>query len=408
MFRVFAIATRSITAAVAKQTHEKATFAGFIAPETLLEIVRNTAPFLFDRDTLSVTPIDATTPDQFTLPATADVDHPLAYWWTVRNEKLTSNAKPSDEEWVRYFRLCVAAHFATVQTFVPSDVDTKIRNHLWLDRKLSPDALTDMRRTALATTTWNIKPVSQRWVLADNPVSGHNGESLSILTSGMLTHVKYGDTAGAEELENAVHAELEREAKAFLEVVETKGREREMLILSSAITHNAGDVDQGLSIPIEAPQRERFAELAHERFDRYHGAYAIAAKLYKALLSAEGHRNYPMRAIRELRADPELLMPPSPFLDAWGTRLASYQRWSSRDKALVLQGLMDACGRVRNQVGYYRAIAGMNAVTSVERLAKELSVNAQKALKERHFQDALRVSRAQFESDFAKRARQLL
>lgn len=397
---------------MAKRVNDKPTFAGFIAPETLLEIVRNTAPFLFDRDTITVTPIDSTEPATFAFPQNDAVEDPLAYWRIVRSSGLTANAKPTDEEWVRYFELCVASHFATVQTFVPSDVDTKIRNHLWLGRPLGTDALAAMRRLALACNTWDIRPVSQRWVLPGNHVSGHNGEALSVLTSGMLTHLQHGESAGAEELENAIENELEREAKAFLEIVDTPGREREMLILASAITHNAGDVDQGLSAPVPdtigAAQKKRFGELAHEGFERYHGAYGIAAKLYKGLLAAEGHRNYPMRAIRELRGDPELLMPPSPFLDAWGERLARYPRWSSRDKALVLQGLMDACTRVRNQVGYYRAIAGMNGAASVERLAQELSVNARKALKEPHFQNQFRISRQAFEADFAKRARQLL
>ncbi|MBC7794632.1 MAG: hypothetical protein H7Z43_13085 [Clostridia bacterium] len=398
---------------MAKRPTEKPTFAGFIAPETLLEIVRNTAPFLFDRDTVTVTPIDSTEPASFTKPdAASAIEEPLAYWRVVRHSDVVAAPKPSEEAWARYFDLCVASHFATVQTFVPSDVDTKIRNHLWLGRKLGTDALASMRRTALATTIWDIRAVSQRWTLPGNVVSGHNGESLSILTSGMLAHLKNGDSAGAEELEDAVANELAREAVAFLEVVETKGREREMLMLAAAMTHNVGDVDQGLAAEVPddlgATERKRFAKLAHHGDDRYHGAYAIAAKLYKALLAAEGHRNYPMRALRELRYDPELLMCASPFLDRWGERLARYPRWKSRDKALVLQGLMEACGRVRNQVGYYRAIAGMNAAYPVERLAKELSVKAQKALREPQFQNALSVSCEAFEGELARRARQLL
>ncbi len=71
---------------------------------------------------------------------------------------------------------------------------------------------------------------------------------------------------------------------------------------------------------------------------------------------------------------------------------------------------MNACVRVRNQVGYYRAIAGMNAAYpgGVESLARELSVNARKALKEPQYQKQLQVSRAAFESDMATRARKVL
>ncbi len=379
----------------------KQTFANFIAPETLVDIVRNTAPFLYDRDVLEITTY-AGERLRFGI-------EQVPYWNIVRNSVVAATSKPSEEEWVRYFELCVAAHFATVQTFVPSDVDTKIRAHCWFDRKLSRNALDAMKAIALATERWDIRPVSQRWVADKNgqPVSGHDGEKLSVLTAGMQALLLAGDSAGASELEAAAVRQVEREVELFLTTVETKGRELDMLKLAAIITHNAGDIDQGFSAGHPHPARETLGRLAHERPERFHGAYAIAAKLYRELLSAEGHRNYPLRAMRELRVDPDLLMPPSPFLDAWGERLARRQGWSSRDKALVLQGLMDACAKVRGQVAYYRAIAGMNDAVNggVEQLAKELSVNARKTLKEPQFQKQLRVSRAQLEADYARRAR---
>lgn len=379
----------------------KQTFANFIAPETLVDIVRNTAPFLYDRDVVEITTYAG---DRLSF---SIADTP--YWNVVRNSTVKSTLKPTEDEWVKYFELCVAAHFATVQTFVPSDVDTKIRNHCWFDRKLSPEALTQMKAIALDTERWDIRPVSQRWVPDKNgqPVSGHDGEKLSVLTAGMQALLLAGDRAGSDELEAAAVRQVEREVELFMTTVETKGRELDMLKLAAIITHNAGDIDQGLSVGHPHPARETIGRLAHDRPERYHGAYAIAAKLYREMLSAEGHRNYPLRAMRELRVDPDLLMPPSPYLDQWGERLARHQRWSSRDKALVLQGLMDACAKVRGQVAYYRAIAGMNAAVNggVEQLAKELSVGARKTLKEPQFQKQLQVSRQQFEADYARRAR---
>jgi hypothetical protein len=379
----------------------KQTFANFIAPETLVDIVRNTAPFLFDRDVLEITPTYSATRLRFTLDTTP-------YWRIVRNSgDIKSTPKPSEQEWVRYFELCVAAHVSTVATFVPSDVDTKIRNHLWFDRKLSRDALTAMKDIALATERWDVRAVTQAWVPDKHgaSLSGHDGEKLSILTAGMQALLLNGDTQGADELEACALRQTEREAEAFLTLVDTKGRERDMLMLAAIITHNAGDIDQGFSTGHPHPARAKIGRLAHERPERYHGAYAIAAKLYRELLAAEGHRNYPLRAMRELRVDPDLMKPPSPFLDPWGERLAGRQQWSTRDKALVLQGLMDACARVRGQVAYYRAIAGMNAAVPVEHLAKELSVNARKTLREPRFQRPLQTTREQFEADMARRAR---
>ncbi len=384
----------------------KQTFANFIAPETLVDIVRNTAPFLFDRDVLEITPTYSNERLHFTLEETP-------YWRIVRNSgDIKSTPKPSEQEWVRYFELCVASHFSTVATFVPSDVDSKIRNHLWFDRKLSRDALTAMKAIALATDDWDVRAVTQSWVpdATGRSMSGHDGEKLSILTAGMQALLLHGDKAGSDELEACAIRQVERESQAFLALVESKGRERDMLMLAAVITHNAGDIDQGFSVGHPHPLREQLGRLAHERPERFGGAYAIAAKLYRELLSAEGHRNYPLRAMRELRVDPDLMKPPSPFLDPWGERLARRRGWNSRDKALVLQGLMEACARVRGQVAYYRAIAGMNGAVSggVDQLAKELSVNARKTLKEPQFQRALQTSREQFEGELARRARAAL
>lgn len=40
-------------------------------------------------------------------------------------------ATPTASERIHYFSLCMASHFATVATFVPTDVDSKIRGHCW-------------------------------------------------------------------------------------------------------------------------------------------------------------------------------------------------------------------------------------------------------------------------------------
>ena len=41
------------------------------------------------------------------------------------------SAAPTASERIHYFSLCLASHFATVATFVPTDVDSKIRGHCW-------------------------------------------------------------------------------------------------------------------------------------------------------------------------------------------------------------------------------------------------------------------------------------
>ena len=157
------------------------------------------------------------------------------------------------------------------------------------------------------------------------------------------------DADGAEVFEDAIDDELAREARAFDALARTRGRELDLLRLAAIMTHNAGDVDQGLSArggkKEGAAQRARFARLAHEGPERYGGAFARAAALYKDLMAAEGHRNYPLRELRALRRDPALLLPISPFLDDWGERLARHPAWSLAERAEVVAGVVAGCAQ---------------------------------------------------------------
>ena len=114
-----------------------------------------------------------------------------------------------------------------------------------------------------------------------------------------------------------------------------------MLKLAAILTHNVGDVDQGLGywsgkdfdttptlfhdtsvhntlIHIlhntlaedEFPtQRTLFSRLAHEREERFGGEFAKAKVIYKELISAEGHRNDPLREPKCLRMTADLQLP---------------------------------------------------------------------------------------------------
>ena len=76
-------------------------------------------------------------------------------------------------------------------------------------------------------------------------------------------------------------------------------------------------------------------------------------------LSSEGHRHYPLRPVKALRRSPVTLLPLSPFLDDWGKAVAQLE-----ESHEVLAALVTGCQKVEGQQGYYRAIAGMVAVSS--------------------------------------------
>jgi hypothetical protein len=266
-----------------------------------------------------------------------------------------------------------------VASFVPTDVDTKIRSHLWFQDR--PTAEHDrMRDFALGLARWDITGISARVVDVDGagPVSGHDGERLSVLGGAYLGCLKIEDQSGADAVLAAIEAELAREAQAFDTLVRSYGRERDLLIVAAAMTHNAGDLDQGFSAEkgkrFGADAKAAFGRLAHDEPKRFGGAFAKAAALYKDILASEGHRHYPLREIRPLRAHPRLLLPVGPYFDQWGETLATWPEWDLSTRAHVIdgvvqglrpgggtEGLLPSPGRLRSVVRRRARIAAPRA-----------------------------------------------
>ena len=141
-----------------------------------------------------------------------------------------------------YFALCLACHHATVATFVPTDVDTKIRGIVWRESR-DPDVLRPMLRLALASRAWTEDGISVRAVRG---VSGHNGEQWSAIAGGLGRLLELGDTVSAEEAQAAIEAEIDREQAVFDEVAAERDAELDLLRLSMTLAHNRGDLTQGM------------------------------------------------------------------------------------------------------------------------------------------------------------------
>ena len=389
-------------------------FGGFIGPRTLVGLVENTAPWLFD----------GSHPETGQLPATAGErvsDHAgnaLGWWTILRNgHLLRATEQPTPADYADYFALCVAAHFGSVATYVPTDVDAKIRHALWLDQK-DPSELGRMRTLALELGTWRITGVSARTVTIDGygVFSGHDGERLSVLGGGWIGHATVGDLASAECFEAAMDAELRREADAFDALSRERGRELETAGLAAILTHNAGDVMQALGAKpariIPEERRERYADLARERFERYGGAFGRAAEIYRSLMAAEGHRNYPLRELKELRRSPELLLPMSPFLDAWGERIATWKGFDDAARANIVSALVVGCKKVAGQEAYFRALAGFDRAypggLAARSLTQHFGTAVRKGLEEAGMRQKLAVRRESFESRYVKEVRRIL
>lgn len=372
--------------------------AKFIQPEPLRALVWNTAPFLEDRrfapppgpwDTL------APGPEGF-----------LAILFAGDREL------PEDESAAlpAYFALCLAAHHATVATYAPTDVDGKIRGLLWRETK-DPAMIARLVDLAFLMHDWSLKGISKRWdtVHGSRPVSGHDGEWLSVIVGALGRALEYGDEATIDRLATAIDEELEREAQAFRLALAEPGLELLTLRLAMSVTHNVGDVDQGIgyweSKRLAEPYKARFARLAHENRNAYQGTFQLAARLYREVLASEGHRHYPLREARQLRTSPDLLLPLGPCFDDWGALVARHPALEGEGRPAVLEALVTGCKKVPNQQGYYRALAGWREADSggFDRAAREIPNSAQKLLRDAHLRQMVAVPRASFESMLRKK-----
>ncbi len=359
-------------------------WAKWISPQTLLSQVYNTAPFLKNRMPAAESGrlIEmGRTPHGFL--------RILASWENIHSSDLHHSEQLQD-----YFSLCLACHHATVATFVPTDVDTKIRGVTWRETS-DAEVLKPMLRLALDARAWTEEGISTRSVRG---VSGHNGEHWSAIAGGLGRMLELGETAAAEEAQAAIEAEIGREQAVFDQAAAEPGAELDLLRLAMTLAHNRGDLTQGMGFwkktPATMPLIDRLT--ARGRFD-------LAVRMYQDTgLSAEGHRHYPLRPVKALRRSPVTLLPLCPFLDDWGAVVAGM-----KESDEVLAALVVGCQKLKGQQGYYRAIAGMYQASpdAFERAAARLPNATQRLLREAEMRKLTGVPRISFESMMRKRAR---
>ncbi len=377
-----------------------AQFSGMIGPANLVSLVRNTAPWLFS----GAIPAETA--------AAALVGEPRG-WITILRLAEQPGWTPSRDE---YFILCLACHHATVATYIPTDVDAKIRGVLW-NQGMNAASLQTRTQAAFAARTWDIAGISARAVTLDGkrPVSGHDGEYLAVLTGALAAHERRGDAAAAAEVSAVIDGELEREADIFTAAAARTGRELDVLRLATVLTHNAGDLDQGISFWDEddarlAPHRARLHRLAHENAAPYRGVFQTAARLYREAMASEGHRNYPLRGVKALRSSPDLLLPIAPFLETWGGTIATHPSLAIEERAEIAAALLSGCRKIAGQVGYFRALAGLVERLSgpLDQLIKHLPGALKSGFKDPEVRRHLALKESSFASSMAKKAASLL
>jgi hypothetical protein len=311
-------------------------------------------------------------------------------------EKAWRSGTAGDE----YLALLLAAHYTTVATFCPTDVDVRIRQHVWRD--LSGARLAAAVAHVEEVSRWPVPPVSARHVVVDGEVlAGHQGEWFSVMAGALGRALVISDRAIIERTTSWIEAELAREAKLVTRA--RKGKDlRTLLCVVTTVAHNLGDLSRVVDVwPAAHASSDlalRYKRLGHEDPSRFDGAFAYAGELNRKKMALENHRFLPLREPRALRRERELLLPFGPYLYEWGQMLGATELLEDDERAEILRALVRVHELRAEEQGCLRAIAGMNATCDggVEGLAKLWPAPQRSALLRGSLQLALRTREAEF------------
>lgn len=254
-----------------------------------------------------------------------------------------------DFSWATYFALCVAAHFSTVATFVPTDVDNHIRQKLW-SSDLTDDDFHPMLDTVIDAFSWDTTCVSTRWLRTQSGrlLEGHKGEWFSIAAAAFGAS-RNRSVSHAKMLFSLIEKEIENEVLVFEEFC----KEKDFLsVLKSAvlIAHNLGDLQRVFEVWGLSPLIEKL--LLHPSFEK-------AGAINRDWMAVENHRHFILRTPRALRKSEDFLLPLGPFFDDWGKTIATDPRLSPEEMGTILEALIQGWSRLEGPVGYSRALVGI-------------------------------------------------
>ncbi len=313
-----------------------------IQPLLLIEQVKNTAPFLFEE-------------------GSADLTAPFPYVQFILNmeREMGEGATYSAEESESYFDLCWSAHYCTVATFVPTDVDNQIRFRIWNRANPTP-VLEAMANRVLGSIGWDSRLVSTRTVAeaeGEGYLSGHHGEWFSVAVAAYAATRKRLPEH-AEKITQEILGEVQRE----LELLGGLKKKRDgigAMKAATLIAHNFGDLLRVMDQWELKDEDTLRAAVTKMWLGELSGLNHEAAELNRIHMAADNHRHYPLRAARCLRTRREFLLPIGPFFDDWGKVIGASPYLTPEEIASVAQALVDGWTRLTAPVGYARALSGI-------------------------------------------------
>jgi hypothetical protein len=357
-----------------------------IRNSVLVSQVRNTAPWLWQ------------------IPAAAEL---VALFDGAVDEP---EGEAPGEQALRALRLRLAAHYATVATFVPTDVDAQIRHHHWV-AIADPEQFAAAYALVTEAARRDAALVSRR---VTEGISGHDGEWLSVRAGALGRALALRLDGVAATLVEEIDAELAREDRIFASALARGAPATTTLKLATTIAHNLGD----LSRVVEAWPRaaygsgleRRYARLGHADGARGRDSFVLAGRLNKELMALENHRFLVLRKPRGLRRSRDLLLPVGPWFDAWGEALAGNPDLEDQDRAEVIEALVELHLRSPDQQGCLRALAGLHRATrgGLQSYASALATRVRKEIGRGRLRAAIDLSAERFELRVEKRFRAAL
>ncbi len=308
-----------------------------------------------------------------------------------------------------YFYLCLAAHWATAGTYVPTNVDNQIREGLWKHKEIRSH-IDQMARITIESWSWNYEQVTNR--KAYNPsnaqvMSTHEGTWLSVAIGAYNALVKNKKTELAQEVAEVILSEISKEEKLLLELREKRDHIN-FLRATALMAHNFGDLDRVIDqwdMPQDDPFRKRIYKLGHIPHPDYHPILAFAGMINKTFLSVENHRHMSMRQTKSLRKSWRFLIPVGPFMEEWGKTLGLASDLSNAEKGEIIACLFEGFKRQDHAFGYSRAYGAMvNALPNgLESLAADMPFDLVAEIKKSKFAQIAHIQNDEFQSDFQNR-----
>ncbi|MCC6807118.1 MAG: hypothetical protein IT381_06820 [Deltaproteobacteria bacterium] len=353
-----------------------------IAPKILLEQVRNTAAWALEPGFTT-----------HSYPRALLAADALEHTWQTHEGRFD------------YFRMLLAAHYTTCATFIPTDVDNRIRFHFWQELHTEDD----LRRGIAVlneASGWPAPEVSEGCIVDPElgAVSGHDGEWLGVRAGALGRAHALGLTALATSLRDELEAEVLREAKIMTRLVQKKGAEIDALCAMASVAHNIGDLARVCDMwaaegQAQLVDRLRFTAIPKDPVQPFGRLFIVIGEAYKDLLSDSNHRYLPLREPKGLRRARDMIRPFGPFLDAWGERIGRHPMLGERDHADFLGALLAGHERSPEERGYPRAIAGLNRALKggVDRLASDVPARLRKVLRAGPLRAALDLDARRFD-----------